>query len=129
MISSMTGYATRTCEIAGASLSIELKSVNSRFLDLSFRLADDLRSLEPVLRERIASRVQRGKVECRMALSPLAGGPAHFSPDPALLSALTNAARFVQAAIPDARPLTVAEVLHQQPCHAGGDAQPPHCPG
>ena len=116
MIRSMTGYAARTGEVGEGSgrvsLSVELKSVNSRFLDLSFRLADDLRSLEPVLRERIASRVQRGKVECRMALSPLAGGPAHFSPDPALLSALANAARFVQAAIPDARPLTVAEVLH-----------------
>ena len=45
MISSMTGYATRTCEIAGASLSIELKSVNSRYLDLTYRLHDDLRAL------------------------------------------------------------------------------------
>ena len=78
MISSMTGYAARTQEmksggVARASLSVEIKSVNSRFLDLVFRLPEELRSLEPALRERIAARVQRGKVECRMAIAPAPG--------------------------------------------------------
>ena len=63
MIRSMTGYAARTGEVGEGSgrvsLSVELKSVNSRFLDLAFRLPDELRSLEPALPERIAAKAQR----------------------------------------------------------------------
>ena len=58
----MTGYAVTTRETTGGTLTIEIKSVNSRFLDLQFRINDDLRSLEPILREAIMGRVTRGKV-------------------------------------------------------------------
>src|SRR3954468_6603895 len=117
MISSMTGYAARTQEIKSgavshASLSVELKSVNSRFLDLVFRLPEELRSLEPALRERIASRVQRGKVECRMALAAAAGNVPSLTLNAPLLAALAEASRKVQASLPQASPLSVGEVLH-----------------
>jgi uncharacterized protein (TIGR00255 family) len=119
MISSMTGYAARTDEISSepaangsASLSIEIKSVNSRFLDLTFRLAEDLRSLEPALRERIAARVQRGKVECRMAIAAGAGAKPRLALNAPLLAALAEASRVVRQAIPEARALNVGEVLH-----------------
>src|SRR5947207_12191272 len=69
MIHSMTGYAAASAEMAQGSLSIELRSVNSRFLDLQFRIAEDLRGLEPVLRELIAARVSRGKLDCRLYLN------------------------------------------------------------
>jgi uncharacterized protein (TIGR00255 family) len=62
MIQSMTGYAAASADSPRGRLSIELRSVNSRFLDLQFRVADELRALEPVLRELIAARVVRGKV-------------------------------------------------------------------
>ncbi len=55
MILSMTGYATLTREFPGGSLSVEVKSVNGRFLDLQFRLPDELRAIEPALRELIAA--------------------------------------------------------------------------
>lgn len=112
MISSMTGYASRTLEIARASVSIEIKSVNSRFLDLVFRLPDDLRSLEPVLRERIAARAQRGKLECRMSIAPAAAAVPRLALNEPLLGALADASRRIQASIPGAQALRVGEVLN-----------------
>ena len=111
MISSMTGYASRIGEFARASLSIELKSVNSRYLDLTFRLHEDLRALEPALRERIATRVQRGKVECRISVTPAAAATPRLALNEPLLGALADASRRIQAAIAGAQPLRVGEVL------------------
>jgi uncharacterized protein (TIGR00255 family) len=93
-------------------LSIELKSVNSRFLDLAFRMPEELRALEPVLRERISARVQRGKLECRMTLASVPGRAPKLALNPALLDALADASRRVQAAVPGSTPLSVGEVLH-----------------
>lgn len=112
MISSMTGYASRTCEIARASLSIELKSVNSRYLDLVFRLHDDLRILEPALRERLAARAQRGKIECRISIAPAATAAPKLALNEPLLGALADASRRIQQAIQGAQPLRVGEVLN-----------------
>ena len=74
MIHSMTGYASKTRDLPGGSLSLELKSVNSRFLDIHFRVCDELRMAEPALREAIAARVGRGKVECRVYYMAAARG-------------------------------------------------------
>jgi len=63
MIYSMTGYAARTRTVSGGELHIELKSVNSRYLDCQFRVCDELRIVEPALRELIGMRVRRGKLE------------------------------------------------------------------
>ena len=63
----MTGYAVATSEGAAGTLTIEIKSVNSRFLDLQFRINDDLRALEPDLRSAIMAAITRGKVEVRLS--------------------------------------------------------------
>src|SRR3954454_19552508 len=63
----MTGYAVTPRETTAGTLTVELKSVNSRFLDLQFRINDELRPVEPALREAIMGRVTRGKVECRVS--------------------------------------------------------------
>jgi uncharacterized protein (TIGR00255 family) len=76
MIYSMTGFASATRELASGAVNIELRSVNHRYLDLQFRLPEDLRPLEPGLRELIMARLQRGKVECRIGLGPLANAQA-----------------------------------------------------
>ena len=65
----MTGYAAASAGSPRGTLSLELRSVNSRFLDLQFRIADELRAHEPALRELIAARVARGKVDCRLSLA------------------------------------------------------------
>ena len=65
---------------ANTRLGLEIRSVNSRFLDLSFRLSDELRACEPALRERLTARLKRGKIEVRAALeSNNAGGLAEPS--------------------------------------------------
>jgi uncharacterized protein (TIGR00255 family) len=112
MIHSMTGYASAARDLPQLSLAAELKSVNGRYLDIQFRLPDELRSLEPPLREMIAARVGRGKVECRVAISAAAGGGPKLALDDKLLAALADASRKVREAIPDAAPLRVGEVLH-----------------
>jgi len=61
----MTGYAAVSADSPRGRLTLELRSVNARFLDLQFRVAEELRSLEPALREMIGARVSRGKVDCR----------------------------------------------------------------
>jgi len=111
MISSMTGYAAATQELPIASLAAEVKSVNSRFLDVQFRLPDELRLAEPALRELIQARVGRGKVECRVSVTPPANATPHLSVNEGLLLELAEASRKVRAAISDARPLRVGEVL------------------
>jgi uncharacterized protein (TIGR00255 family) len=73
MIHSMTGYAAAAREFPFGTLSVELRSVNHRYLDVQFRLPDDLRAIEPVLREMLGEHVTRGKVECRVSFSAGAG--------------------------------------------------------
>jgi len=63
----MTGYATSTLETESGTITIEIKSVNSRFLDLQFRINDDFRSVESLFRDAISRRIVRGKVECRFS--------------------------------------------------------------
>src|ERR1700740_869070 len=63
----MTGYAVATSESAAGTLTIEIKSVNSRFLDLQFRINDDLRALAPGLTTAIMARNTRGKGERRLS--------------------------------------------------------------
>jgi uncharacterized protein (TIGR00255 family) len=110
MIHSMTGYAARTMNEAGISLRMELKSVNSRFLDLHFRLADDLAMFEAGLREKLAARLGRGKVECRLSCAlPEQGEGAELNLEK--LAWLQAQEARVRAALPEAAPLAVSDVL------------------
>jgi uncharacterized protein (TIGR00255 family) len=111
MIQSMTGYAAAASESPRGRLSIELRCVNSRFLDLQFRVADDLRALEPALRERIAASVGRGKLDCRLFLNEGAGLRQASRLDAEALARLRALAQEAQQAFPDARPLGVADLL------------------
>src|SRR4051812_31632650 len=112
MIHSMTGYASAARDLPEMSLAAELKSVNSRYLDIQFRLPDELRGLEPPLREMIAGRVNRGKIECRVAVTAAAGAGLRLTLNQDLLSALAEASRKVRESMPDAQPLRVGEILH-----------------
>ncbi len=106
----MTGYAVTTRETAHGTLTLELRSVNSRFLDLQFRINDDLRSFEPMLREAIMARIARGKVECRLSFGRKAAGPGN-AVNTALLEQLAALQAQVQARFADAAPLSVNELL------------------
>ena len=107
----MTGYAVVKRESNAGTLTIELKSVNSRFLDLQFRINDELRSLEPMLREAIMARAARGKVECRLSFGRKEQSESSLAVNEALLAALNTAQRKVLATFSDARPMSVNELL------------------
>jgi uncharacterized protein (TIGR00255 family) len=118
----MTGYAMVHGAVAGdpsataespdsaPQLGVELRSVNSRFLDLSFKLADDLRPAEPALRELIGQGLKRGKVELRAWVEGRSSSNS-LAPSAAALQRLCAAQAAVLQAMPSAQPLSVAEAL------------------
>lgn len=107
----MTGYALAARETPAGQVGVELRSVNSRFLDLAMRIPDDLRPAEPALRELIGTAVQRGKLECRVTLRAPTAGPPQAMIDPRVLEQLARLDASLRAALPDTAPLTVGEVL------------------
>jgi len=118
----MTGYASAQRALAEggagheakassqARLGLEIRSVNSRFLDLSFRLPEELRQHEPALRELLQGRLKRGKVEVRASVES-SQSEAVREPSARTLQRLASMQDTVRAWLPDARPLGVADVL------------------
>lgn len=123
-LQSMTGYASAQSQVGadtpaahGLRLGLEVRSVNSRYLDLSFRLPDELRHLEPGLRELISKSIRRGKVEMRVNLESLSEA-ALSAPDTQLLKNLLNIQNQVRMWLPDAPVLSVSEVMRMSsPSH------------
>jgi len=111
MIYSMTGYAVVTRELPHGSLNLELRSVNNRYLDIQFRLPDELRSLEAAMREFLTSRLNRGKVDCRVNFSRFPESEDLQLINSALLQKLLELDRTIKAALPEARGLEVADIL------------------
>ncbi len=127
---SMTGYASVQHSLPPADaessqptarLGLEIRSVNSRFLDLSFRLPEELRQLEPGLRELITQQIRRGKVEVRASLD---AGEASGLPTPSVhsLQRLAALQEKVRDWMPTARELSVADVLRLASGSASGPA-------
>ena len=115
----MTGYASAQHSASAEGdqapegnrrLGLEIRAVNSRFLDLSFRLPDELRALEPALRTLLTARLKRGKVEVRAAID-VSSNPSLSTPAAAQLQRLLTLQDSVQAWLPKARELSVADVL------------------
>ena len=111
MIYSMTGYATRTSDVEGGALHIELKSVNSRYLDFQFRIGEELRSLEPALREMFGARLGRGKLECRLGFVAASTRAQATALNAELLAQLKDFDIRVRQEMPQAAPLSVSDVL------------------
>src|SRR5665213_2020885 len=111
MILSMTGFAALSAELSGAALSVELRSVNHRYLDLTLRLPDELRAQETALRERIAAELKRGKVECRVGLARNPAAAGSLAVDTRRVVELAAAAANVQGLAPGSAPISVAEIL------------------
>jgi len=126
---SMTGYASAqhsgapagSAAAATRRLGLEIRSVNSRFLDLSFRLSEELRQHEPALRELVVARIKRGKVEVRGYLES-APGDVLREPSPRLLQRLGALQDQVRSWLPDARPLGIADVMRLAESDGGAPA-------
>jgi uncharacterized protein (TIGR00255 family) len=111
MILSMTGFAAASAALPGISLAVELRSVNHRYLDVTLKLPEELRTMEPALRERIASTQKRGKVECRLTLARTAGAAGTIAVNTERIQQLADAANAVARALPGTPPLTSADIL------------------
>ncbi|MDI4633713.1 YicC family protein [Pelomonas sp. V22] len=126
---SMTGYASASSQPSArpetgahsnASVTVELRSVNGRFLDLSMRMPEELRGLEPALRDLVSAGIKRGKVELRINTQREAD-TAWPQPQPEQLNRLAQLQSTVQTWLPEARSLSVQEALHW--CKSGGTAE------
>lgn len=111
MIYSMTGYAAQMRDIGRGILHLELRTVNSRYLDMSFRIVEEVRIVEPALREMIAGRLNRGKVDCRLNLLPSTTAPREATLNRPLLQQLAALQNEVRRQLPDAAALSVSDVL------------------
>jgi uncharacterized protein (TIGR00255 family) len=118
----MTGYAAGQSSNAAAApgqdtkvasgswLGLEIRSVNSRFLDVSFRLPEELRAFEPMLRDLLTTQLKRGKVEVRATVESGTSGTV-TEPTARLLQRLASMHDNIKAWLPDVQPLRVADVL------------------
>ena len=119
---SMTGYATAQSRSADANgptdpkiaavarLGLEIRAVNSRFLDLSLRLPDELRQCEPALRDLIGAQLKRGKVEVRLLVESASSSPV-TEPSARLLQRLASVQDNVRAWVPDAPAIGIGDIL------------------
>jgi uncharacterized protein (TIGR00255 family) len=107
----MTGYASVSRDTAAGRITLDLRSVNSRFLDLAFRMPDDLRAAEPGLRELITAGVARGKVEWRIGLQKLPSDNRQPALDRGLLAQLLAAGAEIGRLAPGAAPLSQADLM------------------
>ncbi|HSC94803.1 MAG TPA: YicC/YloC family endoribonuclease [Burkholderiales bacterium] len=107
----MTGYAAAAREFPFGALSVELRSVNHRYLDLQFRLPDDLRAVEPALRELLTENIARGKVECRVTFTAVPGAHKTLRLNENLLQQLEAVEHKVRARIAGAAQLGTADIL------------------
>jgi len=111
MILSMTGFAAVGAELPGCTLSVELRSVNHRYLDLQLRLADELRGLETPVREALTAELKRGKIDCRVTLTRAAAGASMLAVNAERVAQLRDAAADVQRHAPGSSPLSTIEIL------------------
>lgn len=111
-IYSMTGFASISQDIQGITLCLELRAVNHRYLDLQLRLPEELRLIEPQLREAIVTAVSRGKVECR-ALITHSNAVTHrpLEVDYDLLRHLLSVSEQINTLASSATALSVSELL------------------
>jgi uncharacterized protein (TIGR00255 family) len=107
----MTGFATAEALHEPFRLVWEIRSVNHRFLELTLRLPEELRSLEAECRDSIGAAVRRGKVDCTLKVIAADASAGNAVIVPGALRALRELEREVRAVFPDAQPLSAAEVL------------------
>lgn len=116
MIRSMTAFGAARAESEAGTLSIEFRSVNSRFLDINMRLPDDLRMLEGMLREKLSHALKRGKIDVRVNYSR-ASAEGLNAVDDSYLNEIAQQLQRARQVIADLAPPSFADLL--KACNAG----------
>ncbi len=123
MIYSMTGYASVSRDLPLGTVSLELRSVNHRYLDVQFRVPEEFRAFEPPMREALGAKLTRGKLECRIGLTRAPAAPALLEINEPLLEKLAELNAHVRRRMPEASNLGVHDVL-RWPGMFGADTLP-----
>jgi len=110
-IASMTGFAVVSREMEFGTVAVELRAVNHRYLDIQFRMPDDLRLAEGGMREMIAGKLSRGKVDCRASFASVAPLASGAELNVAVVEELSRLDQVVRDRFTGVSPMTVAEVL------------------
>jgi len=111
MLHSMTGFARQSAESALGTLTWELRAVNHRYLDVQFKLPDDLRPSEQAFRQQVSQQLKRGKVECTLYLRRAFDESTELRLNEELIAALSARLRDVSKAIDDADDVDPMDVL------------------
>ncbi|WP_341659454.1 YicC/YloC family endoribonuclease [Vibrio sp.] len=112
MIYSMTAYARKEVKGEWGSAVWEIRSVNQRYLETYFRLPEQFRGLEPVLRERFRKRLARGKVECALRFDANPAAKGELSINETLANQVINAAKQVMTMTGDDNRLNPFQIMN-----------------
>lgn len=111
MIRSMTAFASSEVDVEGYTLIWEIRSVNHRYLDVSPRLPEIFRSIEPMVREAVGKHLKRGKIDCNLFYRKDKGGEESIEINEARLNQVLNAATKVEAAMNQFQALSPLDIL------------------
>lgn len=113
MLQSMTGYANASGQFSSRQINLELRAVNHRYLDIHFKIPEELRMLEVKMREQISAQIMRGKLECRIQIQQLHGQNDDKLPiDQQLVGQLVAFNNQMRSKYKELGKLTVADILH-----------------
>ncbi len=111
MIKSMTAFSRQESKTRWGVLGWEIRTVNHRFCDINLRLPEDLRGLEPVMRERVAKRIRRGKVDCTLKFQPVTSADNLIALNEDLVRSLLQANRQIEAMMENPAPARSIDIL------------------
>ncbi|MBT8080408.1 MAG: YicC family protein [Gammaproteobacteria bacterium] len=111
MLHSMTGFAREAADSTIGTLTCELRAVNHRYLDVQFRLPEELRPKEVELRQQLAEVLKRGKIECNLHFRRAPASDSDLRINDALVRQIGAGATEVAALVADARPLGQIDIL------------------
>ena len=111
MIRSMTAFSRQEASSEVGDLVLEIRTVNHRYLDISLRLPEELRNLEPVLREQIAARLGRGKLECNLRYSSPELADSELPVDDERIKRIAHACRHIDSYLYSPAPISSLDVL------------------
>ena len=111
MLHSMTGFARQSAETELGTLSWELRAVNHRYLDVSFRLPEELRPKEQAFKQLVSAALKRGKVDCALHFQRAAGRQGDMQLDGDLVELIGKRAAEVAAKVENTAPLNPVDVL------------------
>ena len=111
MLHSMTGFARRSIDSALGTLTWELRAVNHRYLDLQFKMPDELRPKEQAFRQQVGGKLRRGKVECVFHFRRAFDEDSELQVNQELVGLLANRLKSVAKTLDDADDVDPIDVL------------------